>query len=242
MRRLLYLITLHAAWCCTGDRDLLKRHLPVAERCLEWIDECGDRDGDGFQEYATRASAGLENQGWKDSGDALLYPDGTPVKGPKALCELQGYVYDAWLRMAEIYQTLGDGGRAAKLRAKAATLFEHFNEAFWDEEIGFYAFALDGDKNKVLSIASNPGHCLWSGIVPDAPHRRLYVDPVLPGWLSDLTVRDLRVGDQSFDIRFWRADEQTRFEVLKGDPAAVTYREMTAWSELLKCRAREAAA
>src|SRR5487761_654812 len=104
----LYLITLHTAWSCTGDRDLLERHLPTAERCLEWIERYGDRDGDGFQEYATRSSAGLENQSWKDSGDALVYPDGTPVKGPKALCELQGYVYDAWLRMAEVYEALGD--------------------------------------------------------------------------------------------------------------------------------------
>jgi glycogen debranching enzyme len=133
----LYLITLHAAWCCTGDCDLLKRHLLTAERCLDWIDKYGDRDGDGFQEYATRSPAGLENQSWKDSGDALVYPDSTLVKGPKAVCELQGYVYDAWLRMAEIYDALDDGARAAELRAKAAALFVRFNEAFWDEETRF---------------------------------------------------------------------------------------------------------
>jgi glycogen debranching enzyme len=108
----LYLITLHTAWLCTGDETLLTRHLPAAERCLKWIDEFGDRDGDGFQEYETRSSAGLENQSWKDSGDALVYPDGSLVKGPKALCELQGYVYDAWLRMAKIYDFLGKDERA----------------------------------------------------------------------------------------------------------------------------------
>ncbi|SAL78435.1 amylo-alpha-1,6-glucosidase [Caballeronia telluris] len=356
----LYLITLHTAWCCTGDRELLKRHLPTAERCLEWIDRYGDRDGDGFQEYATRSSAGLENQSWKDSGDALVYPDGTLVKGPKALCELQGYVYDAWLRMAQIYDALGDAARAAVLRTKAAALFTRFNEAFWDEETGFYAFALDGEKKKVLSVASNPGHCLWSGIVPperaarvvarlmqpdmwsgwgirtlssshpaynpysyqtgsvwphdnglialgfrrygyteeagriardvcgaggfftlnqlpelyaglhrdaanfpvqypganvpqawaagsvfsllqailglqpDAPHRMLYIDAVLPPWLSDVTLRELRVGEQAFDIRFWRTEETTQFAVLRGDPASVAHREMTVWSDLLK--------
>ncbi|HEX7947089.1 MAG TPA: glycogen debranching N-terminal domain-containing protein, partial [Phenylobacterium sp.] len=162
----LYLIVLHNAWRSTGDDELLARHLPTAERCLEWIDRYGDRDGDGFQEYQTRSSAGYENQGWKDSGEALVYPDGALVKGPKALCELQGYVYDAWRRMAEIYDALGKPQRARALRKKAAGLFQRFNEVFWDEASGFYAFALDGDKRPVLSVASNPGHCLWSGIVP----------------------------------------------------------------------------
>ena len=102
----------------------------------------------------------------KDSGDCIVYPDGSPVKGPKALCELQGYVYDAWVRTAEIFDALGKSDRARKLRAKAATLFERFNSAFWDDELGFYALALDGDKNKVLTAASNAGHCVLSGIVP----------------------------------------------------------------------------
>ena len=95
-----------------------------------------------------------------------MYPDGTLVKGPKALCELQGYVYDAWLRMAQIYDELDRKRRATHLREKAAVLFRKFNEAFWDEESGFYAYTLDGDKKPVFSVASNPGHCLWSGIVP----------------------------------------------------------------------------
>ena len=99
----LYPIVLPNAWRCTGDKRLLDEHIETAERCLEWIDEFGDRDGDGFQEYQTRSPVGYENQGWKDSGEALVNPDGSLVKGPKALCELQGYVYDARLRMAEIY-------------------------------------------------------------------------------------------------------------------------------------------
>ena len=182
----LYLIVLHAAWRSTGDNGLLERYLPVAERCLAWIDRYGDRDGDGFQEYQTRSDAGYENQGWKDSSEALVYPDGSLVKGPKALCELQGYVYDAWLRMAEIYDALGRKGRAGRLRRKAAELFERFNDVFWDEASGFYAFALDGKKAKVMSVASNPGHCLWSGIVP--PHRagrvvkRLMAPDMWTGW------------------------------------------------------------
>ncbi|HEY5009359.1 MAG TPA: glycogen debranching N-terminal domain-containing protein, partial [Caulobacteraceae bacterium] len=163
---ILYLIVLHNAWRCTGDADLLTEYMPVAEKCLKWIDRYGDRDGDGFQEYQTRSTAGYYNQGWKDSGEALVYPDGSIVKTPIALVELQGYVYDAWLRMAQIYDALGKKARAQALRKKAKILFDRFNEAFWDEESGFYAFALDGDKKPVLSVASNPGQLLWTGIVP----------------------------------------------------------------------------
>jgi glycogen debranching enzyme len=252
--------------------------------------------------------------------------------------------------MAMVYDHIGKGDRASELRRKARVLFRRFNEAFWDEDAGFYAYALDGDKKKVLSVASNPGHCLWSGIVPpdraarvverlmkpdmwsgwgirtlssehpsfnpysyqngsvwphdngiialgfkrygfaaeaariardvsqagsffmlhqlpelyagiqrndtnfpvqylganvpqawaagsvfsflqailgvqpDAPNGRLSIDPVLPSWLPDLTLIDLRLGDKCFDLRFWRIDEKTRFEVLKGDIEAITLR------------------
>ena len=162
----LYLITLHAAWRATGDRSLLAKHLPNLEAALLWIDQYGDRDGDMLQEYATRSPVGYENMAWKDSGDSMRYPDGTPVRGPKVLCELQGYVYDAWLRTAEIFDHMGQPDRSAALRAKAARLFEVFNDKFWDEDSGFYAFMLDGEKRRVMSVASNPGHLLWSGIVP----------------------------------------------------------------------------
>jgi glycogen debranching enzyme len=174
----LYLVALHAAWRATADRALIVRQLANAEACLNWIDKYGDRDGDGFQEYQTRSTAGYENMAWKDSGDAVMYPDGTLVRGPKALCELQGYVYDAWLRMAEIYDELGNAQRATRLRRKAAALFERFNEVFWDEETNFYAYALDGEKKKVMSIASNVGQCLWSGII--APERaRIVVERLM---------------------------------------------------------------
>jgi glycogen debranching enzyme len=100
----LYLITLHAAWRATGDQSLLEQHLETVEGCLSWIDHYGDRDGDGFQEYQTRSPVGYENMAWKDSGDCVVYPDGSLVKGPKALCELQGYVYSAWIRIAEVFR------------------------------------------------------------------------------------------------------------------------------------------
>lgn len=134
---------------------------------------------------------GYENQSWKDSSEAIVYPDGTPVKGPKALCELQGYVYDAWLRMAEVYDIFQKVDRARMLREKARELFARFNEKFWSEDEGFYALALDGDKKQVLSIASNPGHCLWSGIVPPERARRVVARLMQPDMWSGWGVRTL---------------------------------------------------
>ena len=220
----LYLITLHAAWRATGDKALLERHLETAEACLAWIDDYGDRDGDGFQEYQTRSPAGYENMGWKDSGDSIVYPDGSLVRGPKALCELQGYVYDAWLRMAEVFAALGKPRRADDLRAKAAALFERFNEAFWDDELGFYALALDGEKKKVLSVASNAGHCLWSGIVPSQRAaqvvKRLMAPDMCSGWgIRTLSaqpsgVQSLQLSDR-IDLAARQRHHRARFQALR---------------------------
>jgi glycogen debranching enzyme len=195
----LYLITLNAAWRATGDKGLLERHLQTAEGCLAWIDKYGDRDGDGFQEYQTRSPVGYENMAWKDSGDAVMYPDGSLVKGPKALCELQGYVYSAWLRMAEVFDALDKPERATELRSKAATLFARFNEVFWDAELGFYAYALDGEKNKVLTVASNPGHCLWSGIVPPERAKKVVERLTAPDMWTGWGIRTLSADHPAFN-------------------------------------------
>ena len=195
----LYLITLSAAWRATGDIGLLEQHLETAEGCLTWIDKYGDRDGDGFQEYQTRSPVGYENMAWKDSGDAVMYPGGSLVKGPKALCELQGYVYNAWLRMAEVFDALDKPERATELRSKASTLFARFNEVFWDEELGFYAYALDGDKNKVLTIASNAGHCLWSGIVPPERAKRVMERLTAPDMWTGWGIRTLSADHPAFN-------------------------------------------
>jgi glycogen debranching enzyme len=334
---------------------MVERLMPIAERCLTWIDRWGDRDGDGLQEYQTRSPKGYENMAWKDAGDSVMHADGSKVEGPKALCELQGYVFDAWMRMAEIYDMLGQPGRSAELRQKAAVLYQQVNALFWNEAEGFYAYGLDGNKRPILSVASNPGHLLWSGIVPpdragrvvarfmqpdmwsgwgirtlsakhpsfnpysyqngsvwphdhgliaqgfkrygyadqanaiakdvltaasffmlnqlpelyagvqrdesnfpvqylganvpqawaagsvfslvqaiigfqpDAPNGQLLIDPALPDWLPDLTLRDLRVGNDTFDLRFTRQGPGTEFEVLRGDPARVIRKPMTVW-------------
>jgi glycogen debranching enzyme len=195
----LYLILLHTTWKWTGNDALLSQHLATAERCLEWIDRYGDRDGDGFQEYESRSSAGYENQSWKDAEDAVLYPDGRQVKGPKALCELQGYVFDAWLRMAEIFDWLGQPARSVVLRRKADALYARFNEQFWNEDEGFYALALDGDKRPVMSVASNPGHCLWSGIVPRERAERVIDRLMRPDLWSGWGIRTLSAHHPAFN-------------------------------------------
>ena len=183
---ILYPILLHEAYCWMGDRAVLDAYLPVAERCLQWIDTYGDRDGDGFQEYLTRSPRGIKHQGWKDSGDGVVYATGQPVEPPVALCELQGYVYDAKTRMAALYELRGDAARAARLRDEARALCVRFNRAFWLEDEGTYAFGLDAHKDPITSIVSNAGHCLWSGIVPPdrAPRviARLTADDMWSGW------------------------------------------------------------
>jgi len=196
---ILYLIVLHEAWKWTGDLDLVRRLMPVAERCLEWIDKYGDLDGDGFQEYKTFSDQGYENMGWKDAGEAVVYPDGSQVRQPKALCELQGYVYDAKQRMAEIYEALGSPERAQAMRSQAAALRTAFDRAFWVESEGTYAFTLDPDKRPVATVASNAGQCLWSGIaLPERAGRvveRLLRDDMWSGW----GIRTLSANNPSYN-------------------------------------------
>jgi glycogen debranching enzyme len=196
---ILYLIVLHTVWCWTGQAELVRRFLPVAEKCLAWIDDYGDRDGDGFQEYGTRSPAGYANQGWKDAGDAVVTPEGALVRGPVALVELQGYVYDAWRRMAEIYAAFGEPDRAGELRRKAEALYERFNASFWDETSGYYAFCLDGEKRAVFSVASNPGHALWSGIVPPERAGRVVRRLMQPDMWSGRGIRTLSAEHPSYN-------------------------------------------
>jgi len=187
----LYLIVLHQAWRWLGDRKLIEDLRETADRCLHWIDHYGDLDGDGFQEYQTFSSRGFEDMSWKDSGHAVVYPDGTEVKQPKALCELQGYVYAAKRGMAEVYAALGEHEKSELLRSQAADLKRRFNEHFWMEDLGTYAYALDPDKHQVKSIVSNPGHCLWTGIVDESRAPRVVQRLLAPDMWSGWGVRTL---------------------------------------------------
>jgi glycogen debranching enzyme len=178
----LYLVLLSEVWRWTGDRALMNRLREPALRALEWIDRWGDRDGDGFVEYQRRSERGLENQSWKDSGDSQRFSDGRFAKTPIAPAEVQGYVFDAKRRVSEIAREVWrDRGLADRLNAEATTLRDRFDAAYWvDNRGGYYALALDAEKQAVDSMCSNMGHLLWSGIVP--PNR---VDNVVDALMGD---------------------------------------------------------
>lgn len=174
----------HFRW--TGDLAFAEKLLPNAEAALRWIDEYGDVDGDGFVEYQTRSTRGMRNQGWKDSEDSIVHVDGRLAEPPIALSEVQGYVYMAKLRMADVYSALGEDAKAEWLMAEAHMLRKRFNEAFWMEEERYYAAALDGDKRQVRTVMSNPAHGLYCDIVDadkaSAVAKRLLAPDMFSGW------------------------------------------------------------
>jgi glycogen debranching enzyme len=184
----LYLVLLSEVWRWTGDAALVEQLREPALRALAWIDEHGDLDGDGFVEYKRRSERGLLNQSWKDSGNSQLFQDGRMAEAPIAPCEVQGYVYDAKLRLAELARAVwGETDLAERLESEAKELRRRFDAAFWCEELGgYYALALDADKNRVDSRTSNMGHLLWSGIVPpermDAVVDQLMGEELWSGW------------------------------------------------------------
>jgi glycogen debranching enzyme len=197
----LYLVLLSEVWRWTDDTPLVRGLREPALRVLEWIDRYGDRDGDGFVEYERRTERGLENQSWKDSHDSQRFADGRIARTPIAPCEVQGYVYDAKVRTAELAREVWrDSALADRLEREAAELRQRFDEAYWVEERGgYYALALDGDKNRVDSMCSNIGHLLWSGIVPDeragAIVDRLMGDDLWSGW----GVRTMSAADAAYN-------------------------------------------
>jgi glycogen debranching enzyme len=160
----LFIMLAGAYYDRTGDRIFLKRLWPHIERALQWIDEYGDVDGDGFVEYCRRSHEGLVQQGWKDSSDSVFYDNGKIAEPPIALCEVQGYVYAAKLAAARMTRVLGNVDQSCELEVQAESLRTHFEEQFWCAELGTYALALDGHKNPCRVRASNAGHCLFTGI------------------------------------------------------------------------------
>jgi glycogen debranching enzyme len=148
----------------TGDLDTIRAIWPQLKLALDWIDTYGDRDGDGFVEYARETEQGLANQGWKDSHDSIFHADGAMAKGPIALCEVQGYVYAAKRGAARLASLLGEDDLSVRLTGQANTLRENFDKAFWCEAIGTYALALDGAKRQCAVRSSNTGHALFTDI------------------------------------------------------------------------------
>ena len=182
-----------------ADPDQVRELLPHADRALEWVERYGDRDGDGFVEYERSADHGLRNQGWKDSWDGVTFADGRPADTPIALCEVQGYVYQAYRARAELAQDLGDGGAARHWSERAAVLKARFDETFWLPELGRYALALDGDKAPVDSCASNMGHCLWSGIVDEDKAPSVVAQLLSPAMFSGWGIRTLGTTMGAYD-------------------------------------------
>ncbi len=174
-----------ARWGGLPDEDAGEL-IRAADRALEWIERDGDRDDDGFVEYARLNDFGLVNQGWKDSWDGINFADGTLAEAPIALCEVQGYVYAAYLARAMLAAYRGDDAAAGRWSERADVLKAAFNERFWMPDLGLFAVALDRDKRPVNACASNMGHCLWSGIVDDdkaeAVAARLLSDEMFTGW------------------------------------------------------------
>jgi glycogen debranching enzyme len=193
----LWLILLSETFNWTADEQLVKDMLPHAYRALEWIDSYGDLDGDGFIEYQRRSPKGLVNQGWKDSWDAIMHDDGEIAKTPIALCEVQGYVYEAKYRMASLLRSFGDTRTADRLKKEAADMAKRFEKAFWMPKLGFYAMALDRDKKQTQVISSNPGQLLFTRML--TPERaktvtqRFMRDDMFSGWGLRTMSRDERV-------------------------------------------------
>jgi glycogen debranching enzyme len=183
----------------TGDKEFLKQLWPHIERALEWVDKYGDFDGDGFVEYQRGAEGGLGNQGWKDSNDSISHADGSLAKGAIALCEVQGYVYDAKQSAAKIAAVLGKTEAAKRLSAEAEKLKENFDKAFWSDELGTYALALDGDKKPCLVDSSNPGHLLFSGIVPEDRAEKVALKLMSPDMFTGWGIRTLSKKEKRYE-------------------------------------------
>jgi glycogen debranching enzyme len=196
----LFLVLLSELWRWTGDDEIVLELEHAARGALDWIDSSGDRDGDGFVEYLRRASHGIDNQNWKDSYNSMVFHDGSLAHAPIAPVEVQGYVYDAKVRMAELARRVWrDEATAVRLAGEAATLRERFDAAFWLPERGWYALGLDAEKRPVDALASNMGHLLWSGIVPAnrvaEVAAKLVSRPLWSGW----GVRTLAADEPAFD-------------------------------------------
>ena len=183
---LMYVVSLANLLAWTGDRTRVSAHWDTARRIMDWAREYGDADRDGYLEYSTRSSKGTKNQGWKDSGDAIVYDDGSPVPAPIATCELQGYWYAAQQLMGLLCAVRGEIADSRAHVASAADLKSRFNRDWWSEQQQCVALAMDPDKTLVEAVTSNVGHCIAAGIVDDdhlpAAVGRLFAPDMFSGW------------------------------------------------------------
>jgi glycogen debranching enzyme len=186
-------------WRYTGDRTTLEQIWPNIKAALAWMDHHGDPDGDGFLEYRRRSDGGLANQGWKDSNDAVFHADGTLAEPPIALCEVQGYAYLARSLGARMAQAMGESALASRLLQQAKELQEKFEASFWDESLGTYVLALDGQKRPCRVRTSNAGQVLFSGIA--SPERAARTAEMLngPDFFSQWGIRTLSSRERRYN-------------------------------------------
>lgn len=181
-----YPVAVALLWHWTGDKALVGPYLDPALKCLKWLNDYGDSNGDGFYDYKTRSKMGVRNQGWKDSSDAIVYPNGKEVLPAIATCEEQAFVYFAKTFFSEVLWWFDRKDEAKCLFREAKELKKHFNETFWMEKEGYFAMGLDAKSKPIRSIGSDPGHCIGSGIVDDSLVKqtadRMFADDLFSGW------------------------------------------------------------
>lgn len=193
----LILLTEYVKW--TGDFEFVKEMQMTVDGALTWINEYGDRDGDLFLEYHQESSKGIANQGWKDSGDSVVHRSGEYAKTPIALVEVQGYVYQAKMGIASLYDQLNKTNEANSLREEAELLRKKFNEAFWMEDVSFYAIALDEHKHQVGTITSNPGHVLLAEMMDEEKLNKVAERLVSESMFSGYGIRTMAEGEAGYN-------------------------------------------
>lgn len=181
-----YPVAVSLLWHWTGNKALVARYIEPALKCFEWLRKYGDSNDDGFYDYKSRSKMGVRNQGWKDSSDAIVYPDGKQVSPAIATCEEQAFVYFAKAFFAEVLWWFDKKDEARRLHKEAKELKKRFNEAFWLEKEGYFAMGLDAKSRPIRSIGSDPGHCIGAGIVDDAlvkrTAERMFAPDLFTGW------------------------------------------------------------
>jgi glycogen debranching enzyme len=218
---LLFLILLGEYLEWSGDLEAVRTLRGPIDAALAWIDDFGDSDGDGYLDYRGQYGRGLVNQGWKDSGDAIVNADGSLAKPPIALCEVQGYLYRAWLTSARLLESIGEPARAAELRSRADRLRERFERDFWSDELGCYALARQEGGRTAAVVSSNAGQVLWSGIAShDHANRvaqRLMSPDMFAGWgVRTLSSREKRFNPMSYHLgSIWPHDNALILSGLK---------------------------
>lgn len=193
----LILLGEYVSW--TRDTASLREWWPYARKAVEWMDRYGDSDQDGFIEYIKKSPTGLDNQGWKDSHNSVMYHDGVLAEPPIQLCEVQGYAYRARLVMAELAMALGDRDYAESLAKRAARLKQEFRAAFWDTAERYVYLARDGRKQPCKVMSSNQGHCLWTRLLDEQDARDVANHLMSARLFSGYGIRTLAADERAFN-------------------------------------------